>query len=56
MIIPENIVIGPVVVVFIIGVIAHCLNMHNIVPHDTTAAEALIKSSDVVQECSLEDK
>ena len=51
-------VVSLVVVVFItvVFVIAHCLNTHNIAPHETTAAEALIKSSAVVKECSLEDK
>ena len=31
-----------VVFVMFIFVIAHCHNMHNIAPHGTTAAEALI--------------
>ena len=46
-----------VVVVFIIVifVIVHCLNMHNIAPHETESAKALISSSAVVQEGSLED-
>ena len=64
MIMAKNMVVSLVVVVFItvifacrvVFVIAHCLNTHNIAPHETTAAEALIKSSAVVHECSLEDK
>ena len=40
----KNMIVSLVVVVFItvVFVIAHCLNMHNIAPHRTTAAEALI--------------
>ena len=42
------------VFVFIIAffVIVHCLIMHDIAPHGTTALEALISSSTVVQEGS----
>ena len=50
MIMAKNMVVSLVVVVFItivfayrvVFVIAHCLNTHNIAPHETTAAEALI--------------
>ena len=44
MIMAKNIVVSLVVVVFItvVFVIAHCLNMHNIAPHGSTAAEAFI--------------
>ena len=40
----KNRVVSLVVVVFItvVFVIAHCLNIHDIAPHGTTAAEALI--------------
>ena len=42
------------------GCLCYCalprLNVHNIPPYRTTAAEALIYSSAVVQECSLKDK
>ena len=54
-------VVSLVVVVFIIVrfvlvvfVIAQCRNMHDIVPHGATAAEALISSSAVVHEGSPE--
>ena len=49
-----NIVLGLVLAVFIIVVfvIAQCRNMHDIAPHEPTAAEALISSSAVVQEDS----
>ena len=54
-IIAKYMVVSLVVVVFagsslqgrlcrVVFVIAHCLNTHNIVPHETTAAEALISS------------
>ena len=50
-------VVNLVMVVFIIAifVIVHCLNMYDIAPHGTTAAEALISSSAVVQQGSHED-
>ena len=41
--------------VMVVFVIAHCRNMHGIASHGVTAAEALISSSAVVQEGSLED-
>ena len=44
-----------VIFVMIIFVIAHCRNMHDIAPHDVSAAEALITSSAVVQEGGPED-
>ena len=49
--------VSMVVVVFItvVFVIAHYLNMHNTALHRTTAAEALISVSAVVQEGSPED-
>ena len=53
MIMAKTMDVSLVVVVF---VIARCLNTHNIAPHETTAVEALIKSSAVVKEFSLEDK
>ena len=51
-------VVGMVVsvVVFINVVFACCLIMHNIAPHRTTAAEAFISSSAVVQEGSPKDQ
>ena len=43
-----------VVFIMVVFVIAHCRTMQNIVPHEATAAEALIISSAVVQEGSPE--
>ena len=40
--------------VMVVFVIAHCRNMHNIAPHEATAADALISSSAAVQEGSSE--
>ena len=53
-----GVVVSLVVVTFITVdfVIGHSLNMHNIAPHGTPAAEALINLSAVVQECSPKDK
>ena len=50
-----SMVVNLVMVVFIIVifVIVHCRNMQNIALHGTTAAEALISSSAVVQVISL---
>ena len=58
MIMAKNMIVSLVVVVFItvVFVIEHCLNMHNITPQGTRAAEALIQLSAVVQEYSLEGK
>ena len=44
-----------VVFIIIVFVIANCPNMHDIALHRTTAAEALISSSAVVQQGSHED-
>ena len=44
-----------VLFVMVVFVIVHCRNMHNIAPHEATAAEALISSSAVVQEGSPKD-
>ena len=41
-----------VFIIIVVFVIAHCLKRHNISQHGTTAAEALISSSAVVQEGS----
>ena len=44
-----------VVFVLVVFVIVHCRNMYSIDPHGTTAAEAPISSSVVVQEGSPKD-
>ena len=44
-----------VFIIIVVFVIAHCLKRHNISQHGTTAAEALISSSAVVQQGSHED-
>ena len=66
MIMAVSMVVSHVVVVFIIVVLVWsllllrlalpCLNVHNIPPYRSTAAEAFISSSAVVQEGSPKDQ